>query len=109
MKTKLMVILGSALAASSMTLPAYAGIQDFRVHNRSSIPIASLKVSDSFEDPYWGRNVLRQSLPGGYHTNIEFSNEVSNCYFDIQAEFSNGARLSYYHVNLCVVSDVYFP
>jgi hypothetical protein len=108
MYIKLVAFLGTAIAASSFTLPASAGIQDFRVYNRTSSPIVSLKVSSSYQDT-WGNNVLRQTLRSGYQTEIKFLNGIRNCHFDIKAEFSDGYQLSYYSVNLCAVSDVYFP
>jgi len=101
----------STLAIASPVLPAYAGIQDFRVHNLTTSSIVHLHISNSYgsgsED--WGPNVLNSSLPSGWSTYITFPSSTQNCYFDILAEFRNGVSQSYFRVNLCSVSDVYFP
>lgn len=87
---------------------ALADRRDFTVHNNSRLTIQYLYVSDSGSNT-WGSDVLGADtvLESGESTLVYFTDNSSNCFYDIKAVAENGAELDDRQVNLCGISDYY--
>jgi hypothetical protein len=110
-KNTLRTSLAATLVLPVITLlanAAAAGKQDFRIHNRSSIPIVRLYVSSSGTND-WEEDVLRSDiLEPGQVFRLNFGDDAQGCMHDLKAVFRNGAVVEEREVNLCRVSDFNF-
>jgi hypothetical protein len=105
------VLLSASLLFPVVSLtsePALANYLDFKVHNKTRVPIQELYVSSSATDN-WEEDVLgRDILPAGRSTMINFVGNHRGCLFDVMAVFSDGDEVVKSRVNLCRISDLTF-
>lgn len=106
---KLLLTTGLLLPIFPLTSQsALANHLDFKVHNRTGVPLTQLYVSSSSRG-IWEEDVLgRGILPSGQSAKINFTGNHNGCLFDILAVFSDGDEVVDPSVNLCRVSDVTF-
>lgn len=101
----LAIVVGAALL---FAIPAFAGDQDFTLHNRTSKTLTSLYVSPHSSDD-WGDDVLGEDTLGpGESVDIKFPRSEDKCHWDVKGEFQGGGTAEVDDVDFCSVSDVNF-
>ena len=108
MQKILRTLMVAAIAVSSLTTTAAAGIQDFIVRNLSGNSVFFVYVSpdysDSWEEDVLGNDVL---MPGN-ETDILMNGYGDHCWFDIKIEDEVGNVSEFFDVDLCTVLYVDF-
>ena len=88
---------------------AFAGIQDFFIHNKGKFAVYYIYISPDYSSE-WEEDVLGTDvLMPGESLEIEMIDYGNHCYFDILIEDSQGNQREYWDVDLCTVLDVEFP
>lgn len=88
------------------TMAAFAGEQDFTVHNKTGVEIHKLHVSPHSGDE-WGDDILGQdTLSNGETLKIKFSRKEKAALWDLKIEDEKGNSLEWEKLNLLEISDV---
>ena len=107
-KLAVATLMVSSLTVSSLGA-AYAGTQDFTLHNRNgSVSVVALYLAHTGRsgEP-WGENVLTRPVGPSASREIAFSNYRANdCMWDAKVVFSDGVVQQSDAVNLCRVSGL---
>lgn len=87
-------------------MAAFAGEQDFTVHNKTGVEIHKLHVSPHSGDE-WGDDILGQdTLSNGETLKIKFSRKEKAALWDLKIEDEKGNSLEWEKLNLLEISDV---
>lgn len=84
--------------------------RDFDIHNKSSLDIDEIYVTDSDEED-WGDDILEEDiLEAGDTAEVTFTDDddEKSCSYDIKAVAENGKFLEIYDVNLCNTTSITF-
>ena len=103
--------LALALVATLVSLPASAGVQDFKLKNSTGFVITELNVS-SATTTNWGPDILGTDvLADGEATDINIE-ESEECVWDVQVtQLKSDGTTKQWHVkgiDLCSVSELTF-
>jgi hypothetical protein len=98
------------MAAFAITLlagtVAWAGEQDFTLHNKTGVEIHALHISPHSADS-WGEDILGQgTLEDGSTLNIKFSRSEKAAHWDLRIEDSKGNSLTWENLNLLEIAEV---
>lgn len=100
------ISLSVAAAAMVLSTPAWAGVQDFVLVNRTGYEIREVYVSPTTEDS-WEEDVMgRDTLPDGDRVTIRFDRDEDRCRYDIKLVDIDGDETEWENINLCSVSVV---
>ncbi|MNS38765.1 hypothetical protein D3C72_710260 [compost metagenome] len=92
------VMLGTAPAA-------FAGEQDFTIHNKTGMEIVELYVEASSSEE-WGDELLgEEALENGGSSEISFDGYEDECKFDIWLKDSKGGKWEVKGVDLCKIHE----
>lgn len=97
------------LAAAIMSATA-ASAEDlqFLLVNESSAAVTAFHVSTSSSDS-WEENLIAGGyLDSGYEINVLIADGQTTCVYDVLAEFSDGATLEDYNLDLCEMGSYTF-
>jgi hypothetical protein len=102
--TKMTILAGAALFASTMTGSANTYDRTVDVVNNSHLAITSFYASnvgsDSWEEDILGNGVL----PPGYHVRVDLDDGTSYCHFDLKTRFADGTSVIRRDVDICAVT-----
>ena len=104
-----MKFLTRPLAAAIMSATA-ASAEDlqFLLVNESSAAVTAFHVSTSYSDS-WEENLIAGGyLDSGYEINVLIADGQTTCVYDVLAEFSDGATLEDYNLDLCEMGSYTF-
>ena len=91
----------AATTASAQTL-------EFYLINESSADVVAFHVSTSSSDS-WEENLISGGyLAPGYEIGVQIADGQTTCVYDIMAEFSDGATLEDYDLDLCDMGSYTF-
>src|SRR5580765_3724380 len=105
------MVLFSALAATSVWLPAQAIAQDarqnFMLVNRPGYELKELYVGPTKSDD-WGDDILGQdTLDDGARVKINFSPKVRTCKWDLKVVYSvDSSNAVWTNIDLCTVEKI---
>ena len=90
------------LAASA----AWAGEQDFVLHNKTGVEIHKLFISPHSADE-WGEDILgRDTLGHGETVEIKFSRHEKAAHWDLRIEDEHGNSVQWENLNLSEIAEV---
>ena len=101
-------IVASLMAAVSLVSAsvAWAGQQDFQVHNHTGQAIMTLQVSPS-GDAEWGADILGVDVLAADETGVvTFDRDEEACLWDIKVTYEDGDVGDWRQVNLCETTDI---
>ena len=105
------VITTAAAAAVlvGLSAPAFAGQQDFTLHNKTGKTITHVYVSEA-DNEEWEDDVLGvDALANGEETEISFEGyEDDICKFDVKITIEGGKSWVVSDIDLCSLNDVVF-
>lgn len=103
------MLLRFATAAATVFAPVVAsaaGVQDFRLRNRTGYVISEVYVAPTKSND-WEEDVLgRDVLGNGDYVDIEFSPREDVCHYDLKVVFDDGDDAEWDYFNLCSVSKI---
>lgn len=86
--------------------PAFAGEQDFTLHNQTGFEIHSLHVAPHSSDE-WGEDILgKDTLDNGETLDIKFHRTEKAAHWDLRIEDKNGKSFTWESLNLIEISEV---
>lgn len=85
--------------------PAFAGKQDFRIHNETGQIVATLHVSPSSETR-WGPDLLPNDILEDGATALVTFDRHEECLWDIRVTYADGSEDDWRQINLCETTDV---
>lgn len=103
MLNKLKVVALAGLAVVAIASPAFAGKQDFTVHNKTGMTLKGIYVSAASAKE-WEDNMLDGALKNGEEVELTFDG-YDECKFDLKAVDAAGKAWEVYGINLCEVSE----
>ena len=96
-------LVGLLLLAASA---AFAGEQDFILHNRTGVEIHKLHIAPHSSDE-WGEDILGQdTLASGETLQIKFHRTEKAAHWDLRVEDSAGHSIEWENLNLLEISEV---
>ena len=101
-------LIAAAVAAASLftATVAWAGRQDFRIHNETGQAIINLYVSPSSETN-WGPDILGvEILAAGEDGTITFDRDEEACLWDVKVNYQDGSVGDWRQINLCETTDI---
>lgn len=85
---------------------AWAGEQDFTLHNKTGVEIHALHISPHSAES-WGDDILGQGTMGnGDSLKIKFSRAEKASHWDLRIEDSEGHSLTWESLNLLEIAEV---
>jgi len=99
----LLALVGVLLLAASA---AFAGDQDFVLHNRTGVEIHKLHISPHSSDE-WGEDILgKDTMVDGETLEIKFHRTEKAAHWDLRVEDSEGHSIVWENLNLLEISEV---
>ena len=96
----------AAQAALLTSMPAFAGEQDFTLHNKTGIEIHALYVAPHSSDD-WGEDILGQkTLEPGKSIDIKFRRSEKAAHWDLRVEDEAGHSVSWSDINLKEIEEI---
>lgn len=103
---KKLIAAASAAACLFTATLAWAGEQDFIIHNRTGFTVVTLQVSESGDDE-WGPDILGMDvLETGESAEITFDRSEDACLWDIRVTYDDGDESDWRQVNLCETAEI---
>jgi hypothetical protein len=105
-----MKFISSAILA--LTLTATSGAAEdlqFLLVNESSAAVTAFHVSTSSSESWEDNLIAGGYLDSGYEIDVLIADGQTTCIYDILAEFSDGATLEDYNLDLCPSSEFLEP
>ena len=100
----LCLMLGAALVLQPRA--AWAGRQDFTLHNRTGYPIGEVYVSRA-RSRDWGEDMMGSgALDSGLAVKITFVAPPNVCRWDMKVRYSDGDEAIWNNLDLCAISEV---
>jgi len=88
------------------SMPAFAGEQDFTLHNKTGVEIHALHISPHKSDE-WGDDILGQgTLENGKSLDIKFKRSEKSAHWDLKIEDEAGNSVQWEDLNLLEISEV---
>jgi hypothetical protein len=86
--------------------PAFAGEQDFTLHNKTGVEIHALHIAPHKSDE-WGEDILgKDTLPDGESLDITFKRAEKAAHWDLRIEDEAGHSVEWESLNLIEISEV---
>jgi hypothetical protein len=102
--TKMTILAGTALFASTMTSSANNYDRYVDVVNNSHVAVTSFYASNVGSDS-WQEDILGTGvLPPGQHVRINLDDGTSYCRFDLKTRFADGTSVIRRNVDICSVT-----
>jgi hypothetical protein len=99
--------LAAFVAALLLAAPAaFAGDQDFILHNQTGVEIHALHIAPHSSDE-WGEDILGEdTLANGATLKIKFSRKEKAAHWDLRIEDKDGNSLEWENLNLLEIEEV---
>jgi hypothetical protein len=98
--------LGIVSLALLIAVPAFAGDQDFTLHNKTGVEIHKLQISphsvNSWEEDILGQDTLEDEAS----LNIKFKRGEKSAHWDLRIEDGGGHSLVWENLNLLEISEI---
>ena len=102
------LLIAGALLVSAIATAAYAGAQDFTIHNSTGQAVLTLNVSPS-DSNQWGPDILGVDVLGdGEDAEVSFDRNEDQCVWDIRVTYDDGDVNDERGINLCETTDITF-
>lgn len=89
-----------------ISLPAFAGEQDFKLVNKTGYQIDEVYVSRTAAQN-WGKDVMgRGTLDEDESVDISFSAPPNACRWDLKVRYNDGDEAEWGNLNLCHINSV---
>ena len=101
------LFLAAFVAALLLAAPAaFAGDQDFILHNQTGVEIHALHIAPHSSDE-WGEDILGEdTLANGATLKIKFSRKEKAAHWDLRIEDKDGNSLEWENLNLLEIEEV---
>ena len=101
-----LVLTAAFMLAATVSLPAFAGDQDFKLVNRTGYQIDEVYVSRS-SSKNWGRDMMgSDALADRESVNLSFNAPDSVCDWDMRVKYNDGDSSEWSNLNLCKIEKV---
>jgi len=105
-KRTVLVSLAVACLMLAAAVAAWAGEQDFILHNNTGVEIHKLFISPHSADE-WGEDILgRDTLADGESVDIKFSRHEKAAHWDLRVEDQHGNSIEWESLNLLEIAEV---
>ena len=88
--------------------PAFAGVQDFTIVNKTGMTLKEVYVEADSNEEDWGESLIEEALKSGESVEIGFSGYGDECKFSILLVDNKGTEYTVEGVDLCEISNVTF-
>lgn len=103
---KLLAAWWGAWALATVSITAFAGKQDFVLHNETGVEIHELYVSPSKSDD-WEEDILgRDTLPSGESVDISFHRSEKARKWDLKIVDDDGGSVEWENLDLSTISEI---
>ena len=97
------IIAAAALFAAPQAFAQLTEDIAFDVVNNTDAVITALHITPP-NDPSWGRDIAVDYIQPGATMEVDITDDLPGCEYDVRIEFSDGNVMEYGELNLCSIN-----